>query len=449
MRITILTIGSRGDVQPYLALGRGLQAAGHEVRLATHAVFEDFVRGQGLDFALVEINPKELLQSEAGQAWLESGKNPLIFVRRFVKAFAPLLARTLDESWQACQGAEAIVYSPLALGGFHIAAKLGVPCYLAGLQPKRPTREHPHMIFPRLPLGPLYNRATHAVSRALARTMIGPILAPVNDWRVATLGLPRLTVGEYLRAHERVPTLYGVSPVVFPRPADWPAWVHMTGYWFLDQPADWQPPAELVDFLDRGQPPVYIGFGSMSGRDPAATTQTVVAALAAAGQRGVLLTGWGGLERAAMESAAAELGVDVLAVESIPHDWLFPRMAAVVHHGGAGSTAAGLRAGVPSAAVPFFGDQPYWGAMLADLGVGPAPIPQRELTAPRLAAAITRATSEPALRARAAEIGQRIRAEDGVGAAVAAFHRHLAQAEAPSSVPDRGRGELGPAAVAP
>jgi UDP:flavonoid glycosyltransferase YjiC (YdhE family) len=250
------------------------------------------------------------------------------------------------------------------------------------------------------------------------------------------------------RAHDRIPTLYGVSPVVFPRPADWPAWVHLTGYWFLDQPVDWQPPAELLDFLDRGQAPVYIGFGSMSGRDPAATTETVVAALAAAGQRGVLLTGWGGLDRAAMETAAKLHGVDVLAVESVPHDWLFPRMAAVFHHGGAGTTAAGLRAGVPSAAVPFFGDQPYWGAILADLGVGPAPIAQNELSVPRLAAAITRATGELALRARAAEIGQRIRAEDGVGTAVAAFHRHLSPAAASVREPDPGQGELRPATAA-
>lgn len=443
MRITILTIGSRGDVQPYIALGRGLRDAGHEVRLATHAVFEDFVRQNGLDFALVEINPQEMLRSEAGQTWLESGRNPIRFVRRFVQIYAPLVARTLDESWQACQGADAIIYSPLALGGPHIAEKLGVPAYLAGLQPKRPSRHQPAMLFPHLPLGPVlgqvYNRLTHTVARALARGMVRPILAPINQWRVATLGLPARSTGEFLRMHERMPVLYGVSPTVFPPPSDWPAWVHVTGYWFLDRPEGWQPSPELADFLAAGPPPVYIGFGSMSGRDPAATTGLVVEALARAGQRGVLLTGWGGLEREAMAAAAAAQGVEVLAVDTVPHDWLFPRMAAVFHHGGAGSTAAGLRAGVPSAAVPFFGDQPYWGAMLARLGVGPAPIPQKSLGAEGLADAITRAVGDPGMRARAAEIGEQIRAEDGVGAAVAAFHRHLPERERVPAVELAGR----------
>ncbi|OGB96127.1 MAG: hypothetical protein A3G35_13280 [candidate division NC10 bacterium RIFCSPLOWO2_12_FULL_66_18] len=425
MRITILAAGSRGDVQPYVALGTGLRAAGHTVRVATHAMFEDLVRQSGLEFALVESNPQAILD----QIRLESGRNPIRVLRKMVRLCVPLVARTLDECWHACQGAEAIV-SPLAApGALDIAEKLGVPVYLADLKPKRRSRYYPALFFPRLPLGsalsPVYNRLTHAIIRGIARGMGGRVMAAVSRWRIETLGLPARSTAEFLRARDRVPTLYAVSPTVFPRPLDWPAWVYVTGYWFLDQAESWQAPPEIDAFLAAGPPPVYIGFGSMRGRDPAATTAIVVEALSRAGQRGVLLTGWGGLDQAAMARAVAAHGGAVLAVTTVPHDWLFPRMAAVFHHGGAGTTAAGLRAGVPSAALPFFGDQLYWGAMLARFGVGPRPILQKRLTASRLAEAITRAVTDPDMRARAAAMGKHIRAEDGVGTAVAVLHRLL------------------------
>jgi sterol 3beta-glucosyltransferase len=387
------------------------------------------VRQNGLDFSLVELNPRAFLQSLAGRIRLERG-NPLRFVHQIVQLYAPLVVRTLDEYWQASQGAEAIVFSPGALGGLDIAEKLGVPAYLAGLQPYRRSRYQPAPCFPHLPLGPVYNRLTHAIGR-MARGLVRPLQAPVNRWRVQRLGLPARSIAEFLRARDRIPTLYGVSPTVAPGPPDWPAWVHVTGYWFLDRPEGWHVPPELDVFLAAGPPPVYVGFGSMRGRDPAVITAVVVEALRRAGQRGVLLTGWGGLDRIA---TAAAHGAAVLAIDAAPHDWLFPRMAAVFHHGGAGTAAAGLRAGVPSAAVPFFADQPYWGAMLANLGVGPAPIPQRRLTAARLADAIIRAVTDTGMRARAAAVGEQIRAENGVETAVALFHHHL---------PRRGRAMAG------
>jgi UDP:flavonoid glycosyltransferase YjiC (YdhE family) len=205
--------------------------------------------------------------------------------------------------------------------------------------------------------------------------------------------------------------LYGYSPHVIPPPPDWGADTHVTGYWFLDPPSGWTPPPALHEFLAAGPPPVYVGFGSMSSRNPQATAKLVLDALGAAGQRAVLLAGWSGLR-------PADLPDSVLMVDSVPFAWLFPRMAAVVHHGGAGTTAAGLRAGVPSIVVPFFGDQPYWGRRVAELGVGPAPIPRKRLTVEVLAGAIDRAVTDPVLRRRAAELGVRIRVEDGVARAV-------------------------------
>jgi UDP:flavonoid glycosyltransferase YjiC (YdhE family) len=205
--------------------------------------------------------------------------------------------------------------------------------------------------------------------------------------------------------------LYGFSTHVVPRPTDWDESVHVTGYWFLEGSADWHPPDELAAFLTSGPPPVYVGFGSMGALESGDTAGIVLEALRLAGQRGVVLTGAG-------EGIRHKTPDNILAVGTVPHDWLFPRVAAVVHHGGAGTTAAGLRAGVPSVLVPVFADQPFWGRRVADLGVGPEPIPHCRLAAERLARAIGLAVSDEPMRRRAAELGRAIRAEDGVSRAV-------------------------------
>ena len=212
------------------------------------------------------------------------------------------------------------------------------------------------------------------------------------------------------------PILYGYSPAVIPPPADWNEQMRVTGYWFLDSGDDWTPPADLLEFLQAGTPPVYIGFGSMIMRNPEATAQLIMQALARTRQRAIMLSGWGGLR-------STNVPDSVFMIDAVPHAWLFPRMAAVVHHGGAGTTSAGLRAGVPSIIVPFFADQPFWGQRVADLGVGPAPIPFKRLTADRLAQAIQIAVTDQAMRQRAAELGERIRAEDGIARAAAVIQQ--------------------------
>jgi UDP:flavonoid glycosyltransferase YjiC (YdhE family) len=208
-----------------------------------------------------------------------------------------------------------------------------------------------------------------------------------------------------------LPILYGFSPSVIAKPSDWDENTHVTGYWFLDAPDDWIPSSKLANFLDAGSPPVYIGFGSMSHRNPVETADLVLEALRRSHQRAILLSGWGSLQ-------GSDLPDTVFMIDSVPHAWLFPRMAAVVHHGGAGTTAAGLRAGVPSVIVPFFGDQPFWGQRIADLGVGPDPIPRNKLTVERLARAIQIAVSDKDIHQRAAWLGEQIQAEDGNAHAV-------------------------------
>jgi sterol 3beta-glucosyltransferase len=211
--------------------------------------------------------------------------------------------------------------------------------------------------------------------------------------------------------------LYGYSPQVIPPPADWSDFVHVTGYWFLEPPAEWEPPNDLVNFLQAGSPPVYIGFGSMPSSKPEETADLVLQALARVGQRAVLSSGWGGLKKENLTDNAIMIG-------SIPHSWLFPKMAAVVHHGGAGTTAAGLSAGIPSIVIPFFGDQPFWGQRVYELGVGPKPIPRQRLTVEGLVEAIRSAVFNPTINKNAARLGDRIRAEDGVARAVAIIEQN-------------------------
>jgi UDP:flavonoid glycosyltransferase YjiC (YdhE family) len=241
----------------------------------------------------------------------------------------------------------------------------------------------------------------------------------LNGCRREVLGLPALPWRAYATLDVgRLPILYGYSPALLPKPPDWGDWLHVTGFWFLDGAEHWQPPGELARFLDAGPPPVYVGFGSMVEREAERLTRLAVDALQQSGRRGVLLSGWSGLGGSALPET-------ILRVDSVPHEWLFPRTAVVVHHGGAGTTAAALRAGVPSVSVPFFADQAFWGWCVHQSGAGAPPVPRQRLTVERLAGAIGRAT-QAEVRQRAADLGQRIRAEAGVAEACKWVEHYLA-----------------------
>jgi sterol 3beta-glucosyltransferase len=420
MKILILTLGTRGDVQPYVALGAGLRSAGHAVTLATLERFGPMATERGLDFHPLRGELLELMQTPEGKAALTGKGNPLALLRQV----GPMYRAMLEEEWAAAAGAELVIYHPKALGGHSIAEKLGIPGVIALPLPlMSPTAAFPSPIIPAASLGAPLNRLSHRAAVGLALASVRGVL---NRWRKESLGLP--PAGDELTLRGRpVLRLYGYSPAVLPSPPDWDEHSAATGYWFLDRPAGWAPPQPLVAFLRAGPPPVYVGFGSMPAQDAERLTATVLAALERAGQRGVLATGWGGL-------AAAELPASIYLLDAAPHDWLFPQMAAVVHHGGAGTTGAGLRAGAPTVICPFFGDQPFWGRRVAALGVGPAPIPQRKLSVERLAEAIRTAATDGAMRERAAALGAAIRAEDGVASAVALIEAHVAEGRAAVAV---------------
>lgn len=405
MRISIHTLGTRGDVQPYLALALGLKSRGHDVLVAAPSQFEAFVGSRDIAFVHLPGEFLELLETPEAKAAI-AGSGGFAAGFKMIKLFKPIGRKQLSAEWSAAQRftPEMIIYHPKAVGAPHIAEKLGCVSVLASPLPGfTPTDEFASPLMPFRSLGPL-NRLTHSVMAgsgdAIFRGMIG-------DWRVKELGLSR-------RPRRRlVPhaTLYAYSQHVVPIPADWPSNVDVTGYWFLDDDKDWRPSPELQKFLSAGSPPVYVGFGSMPGLDPVALTSAVVDALIEAGQRGVLATGGGAIH--------GEAGGDhVHIIEGAPHDKLFPLMSACVHHGGAGTTAASLRAGRPMVICPFFGDQPFWAHRVEDLGLGPKSLDRKRLSSGSLAAAIREATDTPAYELRAAAIGRAVRAEDGVARAI-------------------------------
>ncbi len=412
MKIAIIALGSRGDVEPYIALGKGLTRAGYSVRLLTHENYQRLVTAQGLDFQPLYGNVQELMETPKMRELTERG-NFLAIAAHTAKESKRAAVAWAQAGSIACAGMDLIV---AGVGGASVALalaeKLNIPLLRAYIFPFTPTSAFPAIVLPQSwgKLGGIFNRLSHHLLRQMMwqGARAGDTLA-----RQQVLDLPAaplLGLDDSARS-TRFPTLYGFSPAVIHPPADWKN-TYVTGYWYAEPAPDWTPPQTLVNFLDAGKPPIYVGFGSMGNRDPAATTDLVLTALARTQQRAIVLSGWGGLQ-------TDNLPDSVYCLDSVPHSWLFPRVAAVVHHGGAGTTAAGLRAGVPSIIIPFFGDQPFWGQRVADLGVGTAPIPRKQLTVERLATAIGQVVTDRAMRQRAADLGATIQAEDGIGNAVA------------------------------
>lgn len=406
MRITLQTIGTRGDIQPFVALGAGLQKAGFGVSLATSPQFEQFVKSHGLAFAPLPGDIIDFIQTPLGKAVL-SGRNKLIAGFRLLRQLTPMFQRLADAQWEAAQGANAIVYHPKAIAGVHIAEKLEIPAFVAlPLPALSPTGAFPSPLLPFPDLGWL-NHASHWLVTEFGDLAFRKVL---RRWRHEKLGLAGYPNWLTLRG-KPVPRLYPYSSAVVPVPSDWDASSVVTGYWFVDDNLDWQPPASLTTFLDAGPAPIYVGFGSLPSLDALKMTSLVLEAVARSGQRAVLARGWGGLEDRPVPP-------NVHLIDEAPHGWLFPRVSAVVHHGGAGTTAAGLKEGRPTIICPFIGDQPFWGERVRALGVGPAPIRQRNLTASRLASALATVEADPGIRERAAALGKKLSSEQGVANAV-------------------------------
>ncbi|KAG8628988.1 hypothetical protein KVT40_002853 [Elsinoe batatas] len=422
LAITCLTIGSRGDVQPYIALCKGLLAEGHKPRIATHAEFEPWIRKHGIDFAPVDGDPAELMR-----ICVENGMFTPSFLYEANSKFRGFLDTLLSTAWDACQGSDVLIESPSAMAGIHVAEALGIPYFRAFTMPWTRTRAYPHAFaVPTHKMGGAYNYMTYVLfDNIFWQSTVGQI----NRWRRKVLKL-RPTTLDRLQPN-KVPFLYNFSPSVVVPPLDFSDWIRVTGYWFLDEETSFTPPADLLAFIQEARsdkvPIVYIGFGSVVVSDSRAMTQTIVQAVQKADVRCILSKGWSDrLDDAARTVPEIPLPDCIFQIASAPHDWLFKQIDAAVHHGGAGTTGASLRAGIPTIIKPFFGDQFFFGARVHDLGVGAC---IRKVSEQVLGKALWIATHDARMREKAKVLGEQIRAEDGVKTAIKAIYRDLEYAK--------------------
>lgn len=425
LRITLLTIGSRGDVQPYIALGKGLIADGHKVKIATHAEFKEWIESHGMEYGHVGGDPAELMR-----ICVENGTFTVGFIREGVQKFRGWIDDLLKTSYESCKGSDLLIESPSAMAGIHIAEALKIPYYRAFTMPWTRTRAYPHAFaVPEHKMGGSYNYMTYVM---FDQVLWRGTASQINRWRRRTLGLPPTNLDK-MEQH-KVPFLYNFSPTIVPPPLDWYEWIRVTGYWYLDD-ADvsakkWQAPQDLLDFIasarDAGKKIVYVGFGSIVVPDPTSLTRTVVDAIQQSGVHAILSKGWSdrlaNKKRVAQTEPEVQLPSSIFPIASVPHDWLFSRIDAACHHGGAGTTGASLRAGIPTIIKPFFGDQFFWADRVEALGIGSS---VRKLTVESLAQALHTATTDEKQIAKAAIVGQQLRAENGVATAIECIYRDL------------------------
>ncbi|QLY30482.1 glycosyltransferase [Nocardia huaxiensis] len=415
-RFVIASMGTRGDVAPLLDVGLRLRDAGHEVVVAAHCLFRDLVTECGLEYRLmgadIEVDMSDPyavdlsahgLSDVTRLAWPEG--------QRFLGN--GLLEALADEP------ADALLLSPLAeYSGFQLAEAKGIPALGLRLFPQSATADHAPSHFGGKHFGGLGNRLAADAGAWFFDTLYRE---PVAEFR-RDLGLPKVSARELRRRRTEAgwTALHGYSPSVSPRPADWRPGLEVTGYWWPPRPVGWEPPADLVDFLDAGPPPVFVGFGSTTeGIDRRAEFSEIVStALRRYGGRALVQAGWLNLDIT---------GDNVLPIGSVPYDWLFPRISAAIHHAGAGTTSASLRAGVPFAAVPGQADQGFWAHRMRVLGVSPATIPLRKLSVDALVEALRELTTVDSYRDNAARLASRIAQEDGAGVAVKVIEQVVAQ----------------------
>ncbi|OAQ59353.1 UDP-glucose,sterol transferase [Pochonia chlamydosporia 170] len=441
LNIVVMVVGSRGDVQPFLRIGKYLKDEfGHRVRIATHPTFRDLVeKDSGLEFFSVGGDPSELMafmvKNPGMIPTLETVKAGEIGRRRAA------MAEMFDGFWRACIHAtedektdtkfksadggdvfiaDAIIANPPSFAHIHCAEALGVPLHLVFTFPYTPTQAFPHPLAS-IKKSNVDQGYTNFISYPLVEIMTWQGLGDlINDFRVNTLALdPVSTLWAPCATYRmHVPFTYLWSPGLVPKPEDWGEEIDVSGFVFLDLASAFQPPTALVDFLNAGEPPIYIGFGSIVVDDAERFTDMIFDAIQMAGVRALVSRGWGGFGR-------DDVPDNIFMLDNTPHDWLFPKIKGCVHHGGAGTTAIGLKCGLPTMIVPFFGDQYFWGSMVGKSGAGPDPVPYKHLTAEKLAEGITYLLTDEA-KSAAGKIAESINREgDGAINTVASFERHL------------------------
>ena len=412
MRFTMICIGSTGDVNPYVLLGQELQKRGHDVGICAFSEFEEMVRSRGMRFFPLSGDAREFMR-----CIMKPGTKGVTYLKRILETFREIIDPFLFDLQNACADAEVIVATYFGNIIQSIAEQRHVPFIKTHYYPMDPNANTPISSAPGLRAGKAWNRASYRLAYLLISTLEVYYL---TDWRKAQGMRPRKlesTPCNLVNGHT-VPVLYAMSPLLMPRPRDWDEHIHMTGFWLDEAQGDYQPTPELAAFLAQEPKPIYIGFGSMTSGDMGDTLKIVLRAIRQSGVRAIISTGWG------------DVGIirqrDVFVIEGyVPHDWLFAHVAAVVHHGGAGTTAAGLCAGCPTLVIPFGGDQPFWAMRVRMLGLGPRPIRREKLTAGKLTKALKNLTTVQSYRVAARELGVRLRTENGVTTAATIIDAEL------------------------
>lgn len=403
MKLVIATYGTEGDARPFVALCRGLMDAGHDARLLADSATLGSAHALGVPTTALAGNIRGTLSpghSIAGVVAKGGGFNTT------ARALAKI-ANENAESWlrtiiKAGEGCDAILAAGLAgFAGFSAAEYLGAKGIGSGMIPITPTAAFPSPFLPPRWVPRTFNRVSHRLVNAM---LWKAFRDKINAARAMFKLPPRNTVWK-----DR-PMIYGVSPSLLGKPVDWPANVRLCGQWLVRNPA-WVAPPALVNFLAAGEAPIYIGFGSMTGFDNARLLDALAEAMK--GRRVLFHAGWSGIDPKALPD-------NFLAIDDTPHDWLFPRTAAIVHHGGSGTSHSAARAGVPSIVVPFAGDQFFWAERLRVAGVAPAALDGRRPTAQAFLSALDFAAAAP-VRNRARALGEAMQAENGVVDAVAAI----------------------------
>lgn len=412
MKFVIITIGSRGDVQPFLALGKGLHNKGHQIRICAMSVFKKAIEQEGFEYAPMAGNAKEIMLRLIGEQ-----VSPLEYFGSLPDLLNPVKAEFLSNIEEACQGMDAILYSTLGSVAYHVGEKLGIKCFRCFFAPLDPTAEFPAMTAPHSFLGGLYNKLTFKGGDILWSHATRRLL---NDWRVQ-MGLKKIKPFEFPYRNmngKPIPTLYAYSSIIAPKPKEYGDHQHMTGFWIKELDRGWSPDENLKLFLNSGSKPIYIGFGSTVGGNFDRIIRIILESVKITGQRAILSAGWRNLNE-------INLPRNIIQVGNVPHEWLFPQVLAVSHHGGAGTTAAGVRSGVPSIIVPFGGDQSYWGEQIYHMGIGTKPIWCKRLSVENYTKAIRDVLNNQKMRNRASEVGAILRKEDGVTNAITLIEKML------------------------
>lgn len=392
-KILIASIGTRGDVQPYAALARHLTDLGADVVISCPEGFDDMIDAAGATARPLPVNYQELLQREDIRAALFSLRGKIRAARESID----LQREIAIALWNICleERPDLILFNLKAIVATLAARRLDVPALPTCLQPvTAATSEFPVPLFGIPPLGSYFNRKSYSALRWMMKAGLRPILKPLMQEAADVYG----DTGALIDGHDPqggAPlSLQGFSAALVPTPGDWPAHAFQCGYWFTDPDPAYEPPEDLDRFLNAGEPPVYIGFGSMPSKDPETMTRMALEALTRVPSRAILATGWGGLS---VSTLPPELAGRVFVLGKAPHSWLFPRCSAAVHHGGAGTTHEALRWGLPTLVCPVFGDQPFWGTRVAAIEAGPDPLPQKRLSADLMASALAR-LADPTLK---------------------------------------------------